>query len=116
MTAPASSHGTVVAFQGVPLGRVTSIKASRSCARLDITGFGSPERVREVVPGDVEPVTINVTAIGPLIAGPGTKGALEVTFPGGGSYAYANAFIESAEVGADAGEFIKSVYTFVAST
>lgn len=103
-------------FQGTPLGRVLSVKASRACTRLDITGFGSPERIREVIPGDIEPVTINVTAIGPLVAGAGAKGTLSVSFPSGSTYSYTNAFVESVDIGADAGEFIKSTYTFVAST
>jgi len=112
---PTASQGSTVSFNGSTPQRLLSIRYSRSCGRLDITGLSSPDHKKEVIAGDLEPATIAISALGGVPFDIGDTGPLSVSLNDAGSISFESAFLENVDIDATAGEFIKANYTFVAS-
>jgi hypothetical protein len=93
-----------------------SIKYSRERSSIDITGIDSPAYIKVVRPGDIEPAKIAISALGSAPFEFGETGILTVSLGTGGTgISFASAFLESVDIDAAVGEFIKVNYTFVAS-
>lgn len=119
LTPPPSAQGSYVSYAGQSAQQCLSIKYSRSRARLDITGIDSPAYMKEIVPGDMEPATITITTLiqpGSLFFYDNNTHELSISLNGTWAYTFTSAFLESTDVDATAGEYIKATYTFVASS
>jgi hypothetical protein len=118
LTPPPTAQGSYVSFKGQSAQQLLSIKYSRTRGRIDITGLDSPAYEREIVPGDMEPATIAISTFtypGNLFYFDNEPGELTISLNGVWSYTFTSAFLESTDVDAASGEYIKASYTFVAS-
>jgi hypothetical protein len=108
------AQGSWLSFGGSPAAKLVTIRGQESMSTRDLTGLASPANVREIRPGERQPLEIMAVTRGmPQFARNGVVAPLTIS-SGGQTITLLNAFVKSVDWESTTGSRIQTTTVFVA--